>query len=1198
MSEIESTLIISAEDGASEVLQDVGDSLKNVNETADKSDSSLKDLDKNLKKLGTSFDEIETGVSKFERGILSSFDAVANNSKASGKVIEAAFEKALDSLKSPEGVKELENSLERLKSEGKLTESQIEQLQNKIQNLGNDSKKTADDNIKLSDSLDIMGDAAESVGGESGPLGQVSAGLELIKNPAVALIGIITALATAHAKYAIESQGVNNILLKLAGSQERVNEAMEVAKGVAESLGIDVNETAKTWLSFDNALKSSGINAQLSETFFKNLSYAIVSTGGSIDDINDTIEEFREGMSDGTLNGENLEQILREKLPQAFDKSARALGITNEEFREFLNSGQDMATLIPVLNAGISGAFGDYQKVTSFNSEIGRFKNAISGLFTPDDNTTIELFTAVISKVTKEIKLLTGDVEQAQAVTTKWISVFVALFDYIQGNIGSFGELQNKIKLINDDFQADLDAINKKYFENGEAAKKSADSQTESAKLVSNAYKDIGKAIEDILKDNDKLASNLDIITSTLSEVGKKLDFSKPSESIQIFSNYIKQLATDVKLTSVEIDQGLAPAFKNISDSNLDKLLKQVNEQLEAGHLSVENYTLQTALLNEQQNRLGQSSVDLAQSQYELAQSEAETANKIADSIKLYGNQNVAIEAKVIAKEKELEVANKNVRLLVTERNEAQRILDAEIRLAGGIDYVSEAKRNEFKARQNIINIKNTEITSALQTISNLDRETKETQNLTSASQSYLKALQDIIDAEGRRLQTQSALLQSQNQRLQSEKNLAESSGDTATANQKQLEIENNLISQARTRVQVESNKLDGLHNNLTTTLNQALADGEVTESEQQKIDAIQSGIETQEDSVKSAKDALVATENGIQASKESAKTKDAEADANKNVAKTYSLMESAAERGAREVSALSAGAREMMLAGLGLVDSYQKTSSITSQALEQLRSHLAVVNSAIQWNNSIVTASTDSYDRYVRAVNNTWKAYDEQSIRAEELIVILNKMTETGRVSTTVLNEAIKGANGGFDLIDSQRLQNLQNAISKATAKVEELNEATKSAQQRLKELDAELLEAKGQTKQADLLKQQIDLDQQLAEIEKERQEALANGNQDILQYLDQQEQKLRQLNKIKIDNINAESDAQNEANKQTLESATNSSVETANRTKSAWDSVTSSIKEAKGSLQEFSNFDLTRTNNQFSDMLNILKQAKSGMR
>lgn len=1198
MAELETKLVISAEDGATEVLENVDDSLKNVNDSADKSDSSLKDLDKNLRKLGTSFDEIETGINKFERGILSSFDAVANNSKASGKVIEAAFEKALDSLKSPEGVKELENSLERLKSSGKITESQLEQLQQKIKNLGNESQETVRENKNLSDSLGEIGDAAESVGGESGPLGQISAGLELIKNPAVALIGIVTALATAHAKYAIESQGVNNILLQLAGSQERANEAMGVAKEVAESLGTDVNETAKTWLSFDNALKSSGINAQLSETFFKNLSYAIVSTGGSIDDINDTIEEFREGMSDGTLNGENLEQILREKLPQAFDKSAQALGITNDEFRDFLNSGQDMATLIPVLNKGISGAFGDYQKLTSFNAEIGRLKNAISGLFTPDDNTTVELFTAVISQVTKEIKLLTGDVEQAQAVTTKWISVFAALFDYIQGNIGSFGELQNKIKLINDDFKADLDTINKKYFENDEAAKKSATSQTESAKLVSDAYKDIGKAIKDIIDGNDKLASNLDIIVGTLSEVGKKLDFSKPAESIQIFSNYIKQLGADAKLTSVEIDQGLATAFQNISDSNLDKLLKQVNEQLEAGHLSVENYTLKTALLNEQQNRLGQSSLDLSKSQYELAQSEAETANKIADSIKLYGNQNDAIEAKVNAKQKELEVANRNVQLLVAERNEAQRILDAEIQLAGGIDYVSEAKRNEFIARQNIINIKNAEITSALQTITNLDRETQETQNLTSASQRYLKTLQDIIDVEGRRLQNQSALLQSQNQRLQAEKNLAESSGDTATANQKQLEIENNIISQARTRIQVESNKLDTLNNILTTTINQALADGQLTESEQQKISALQNGIETQETSVSSAKNALVSTEKSIEASKESAKAKDKEAESNKNVAKTYALMESAAERGAREVSALSAGAREMVFANLGLVDTFKKNSSITSAELEKLRSHLDGVNYAIDWNSKIVTASTDSYDRQVRAVNNTWKAYDEQAIRAEELIVILNKMTETGNISAGVLNEAIKGATGGFNLLDAQRLSNLQASISRATAKINEMNEATKSAQERLKELDAELLEAQGQTKQADLLKQQIDLDQQLAEIEKERQDALASGNNDILQYLDEQEQKLKQLNKIKIDNINAEAEAEREANKQTAEDATNSSVETANKTKAAWDNVTSSIKEAKGSLQEFSNFDLSRTNNQFSDMLNLLKQARTSMR
>lgn len=85
-------------------------------------------------------------------------------------------------------------------------------------------------------------------------------------------------------------------------------------------------------------------------------------------------------------------------------------------------------------------------------------------------------------------------------------------------------------------------------------------------------------------------------------------------------------------------------------------------------------------------------------------------------------------------------------------------------------------------------------------------------------------------------------------------------------------------------------------------------------------------------------------------------------------------------------------------------------------------------------------------------------------------------------------------------------------------------MQEETQSAKDRLSELNAELLEAQGQDQKADLLRQQLDYQQQLADIEAQRQTAEATGNRELLTILTQQQDVLEKINKTKIANIEAD--------------------------------------------------------------------------
>ena len=57
-------------------------------------------------------------------------------------------------------------------------------------------------------------------------------------------------------------------------------------------------------------------------------------------------------------------------------------------------------------------------------------------------------------------------------------------------------------------------------------------------------------------------------------------------------------------------------------------------------------------------------------------------------------------------------------------------------------------------------------------------------------------------------------------------------------------------------------------------------------------------------------------------------------------------------------------------------------------------------------------------------------------------------------------------------------------------------MQQETEDARTKLAELNAELLEAKGEDQKAEILRQQLDYQQQLAEIENQRQQAALMGN------------------------------------------------------------------------------------------------------
>jgi len=160
--------------------------------------------------------------------------------------------------------------------------------------------------------------------------------------------------------------------------------------------------------------------------------------------------------------------------------------------------------------------------------------------------------------------------------------------------------------------------------------------------------------------------------------------------------------------------------------------------------------------------------------------------------------------------------------------------------------------------------------------------------------------------------------------------------------------------------------------------------------------------------------------------------------------------------------------------------------------------------------------------------------SFKGQAQSADRLSESLEKMADEGGVTAGAMAQLVRQAEAAktsFNLLDQERLDRLQAAIDDVNDKLRQMQYETEDARARLAEMNAELLEAQGLDAKAELLRQQLDYQQQLADIEAQRQEAELSGNRELLAILAKQQQVLEQINRTKIANIEAEADAAEQA-------------------------------------------------------------------
>jgi tape measure domain-containing protein len=214
--------------------------------------------------------------------------------------------------------------------------------------------------------------------------------------------------------------------------------------------------------------------------------------------------------------------------------------------------------------------------------------------------------------------------------------------------------------------------------------------------------------------------------------------------------------------------------------------------------------------------------------------------------------------------------------------------------------------------------------------------------------------------------------------------------------------------------------------------------------------------------------------------------------------------------------------------------------------AYSDINAKLAEFTAAAKIADDAILFSTGSVGRFyghvAKAYAESSKAYYEQKLQAEQLKTTIADMADGSRGKLASVNAEISALNrastytiDSFNLLNEQDLSDLRASIDAARAKILEMQAATVSARERLAEMNAELLEAKGEDKKAELLRQQISYMSDLKTIRDQITEAEQTGNRELLNILTEQERTLEAINRAKVRNIETDEDASDSTSRST---------------------------------------------------------------
>lgn len=191
--------------------------------------------------------------------------------------------------------------------------------------------------------------------------------------------GIISSVRSVN-ETGMAFQGLGTALETITGSSAGAREEMKFLEEQAERLGLNLLETAQSYMQIAAAAKGTELAGDGTRQIFTAIAEASTVLQLSVDQTNGALRAIGQIMSKGKVQAEELRGQLGERLYGAFQLAARGMGITTAELDKMLEQGQVIAEdFLPKFAAEIRKTFSDGVPAASMTAraEMNRFNNSV-----------------------------------------------------------------------------------------------------------------------------------------------------------------------------------------------------------------------------------------------------------------------------------------------------------------------------------------------------------------------------------------------------------------------------------------------------------------------------------------------------------------------------------------------------------------------------------------------------------------------------------------------------------------------------------------------------------------------------------------------------------------------------------------------------------------------------------------------------
>lgn len=200
-----------------------------------------------------------------------------------------------------------------------------------------------------------------------------------LKNAASAYIGVN--LVKDFFDTAAAQEANRKALDQLTGSTQAGAKEMDYLRGVADRLGIKIDDAARAYVSLSASTAGTNLAGQNTRAIFEAVAGAMAKLGKSSADTERALAAVGQMASKGTVSMEELRGQLGESLPGAMQAAARAMGVTVAELDKMVSSGTLTADeLLPKLADELNKTFGSAPPDT-LNASMAQLQNTVTNTY-------------------------------------------------------------------------------------------------------------------------------------------------------------------------------------------------------------------------------------------------------------------------------------------------------------------------------------------------------------------------------------------------------------------------------------------------------------------------------------------------------------------------------------------------------------------------------------------------------------------------------------------------------------------------------------------------------------------------------------------------------------------------------------------------------------------------------------------------